>query len=106
MDGHGRPGHVQSEWPELDEATSWILAAGGKAAIAHPMRYTLSAGARREMCTEFKAAGGHGVEVVTGGRPGTARTGDLARRALRARGIGGIGLPRSCGAMESPGSFG
>ena len=65
--GHGRPGHVQSEWPELDEATSWILAAGGKAAIAHPMRYTLSAGARREMCSEFKAAGGHGVEVVTGG---------------------------------------
>ena len=61
------PGHVPSEWPELDEATAWILAAGGKAAIAHPLRYTLSAGARREMCTEFRAGGGHGVEVVTGG---------------------------------------
>jgi len=65
--GRGRPGHVASEWPELAEATSWILAAGGKAAIAHPLRYMLSAGARREMCSEFKAAGGHGVEVVTGG---------------------------------------
>ena len=65
--GRGRPGHVPSEWPELAEATAWILAAGGKAAIANPLRYTLSAGARREMCAEFRAAGGHGIEVVTGG---------------------------------------
>jgi hypothetical protein len=65
--GRGRPGHVASEWPGIEEATSWILAAGGKAAIAHPLRYTLSAGARRELCMEFRAAGGHGVEVVTGG---------------------------------------
>lgn len=65
--GRGKPGHVKSEWPELAEATAWITAAGGKAVIAHPMRYPLSAGARREMCAEFKAAGGSGVEVVTGG---------------------------------------
>jgi predicted metal-dependent phosphoesterase TrpH len=65
--GRGRPGHVACEWPELAEATAWIAAAGGKAAIAHPMRYTLSAGARREMCAEFAAAGGRGIEVVTGG---------------------------------------
>jgi predicted metal-dependent phosphoesterase TrpH len=65
--GRGRPGHVASEWPELAEAAAWIAAAGGKAVIAHPMRYTLSAGARREMCAEFAAAGGRGVEVVTGG---------------------------------------
>ncbi|MBM4218777.1 MAG: PHP domain-containing protein [Gammaproteobacteria bacterium] len=65
--GRGRPGHVPGEWPELAEATSWILAAGGKAAIAHPLRYALSAGARREMCADFRAAGGHGIEVVTGG---------------------------------------
>jgi hypothetical protein len=65
--GRGRPGHVAGEWPELAEATAWILAAGGKAAIAHPLRYTLSAGARRELCAEFRAAGGQGIEVVTGG---------------------------------------
>ena len=65
--GRGRPGNVSSEWPDLAKVTGWIVAAGGKAAIAHPMRYTLSAGARREMCTEFAAAGGHGVEVSTGG---------------------------------------
>ena len=31
------------------------------------MRYTLSAGARRELCDEFAAGGGHGIEVITGG---------------------------------------
>lgn len=65
--GRGRPGHVAGDWPPLAEATAWIVEAGGKAAIAHPMRYPLSAGARREMCGEFAAAGGRGVEVVTGG---------------------------------------
>lgn len=65
--GRGRPGHVASAWPALADATGWILAAGGKAVIAHPMRYPLSAGGRREMCAEFAAAGGRGVEVITGG---------------------------------------
>jgi len=63
----GRPGHVTTEWPGLVEATGWIVAAGGKAVIAHPMRYPLSAGARRELCAEFAAAGGRAIEVVTGG---------------------------------------
>lgn len=65
--GRGKPGHVKSDWPELAEATAWIVAAGGKAVIAHPMRYPLSAGARRDMCKEFAAAGGRAVEVITGG---------------------------------------
>lgn len=65
--GRGKPGHVKGSWPALSEATGWITAAGGKAVIAHPIRYPLSAGARREMCGEFRAAGGSGVEVVTGG---------------------------------------
>ena len=65
--GRGRPGHVASAWPELAEATGWITGAGGKAVIAHPMRYPLSGGARRELCAEFKGAGGAGIEVVTGG---------------------------------------
>jgi hypothetical protein len=64
--GRGKPGHVKGEWAELAEATAWIVAAGGKAVIAHPMRYPLSAGARRELCADFAAAGGRGVEVVTG----------------------------------------
>ncbi len=65
--GRGKPGHVPSAWPTLEEATAWIVQSGGKAVIAHPMRYPLSAGARRELCADFAAAGGHGIEVVTGG---------------------------------------
>ena len=47
--GRGKPGHVKGEWAELAEATAWIVAAGGKAVIAHPMRYPLSA-ARGASC--------------------------------------------------------
>ena len=65
--GRGKPGHVPTAWPELADATGWITAAGGKAVIAHPMRYPLSAGARRELCTDFRTAGGIGLEVITGG---------------------------------------
>ncbi len=65
--GHGRPGHVPSAWPALADATGWITAAGGKAVIAHPMRYPLSGGQRRDLCADFAAAGGQGIEVITGG---------------------------------------
>lgn len=65
--GRGRPGHVATEWPSLAEATGWVAAAGGAPVIAHPMRYPLSAGARRELCAEFAASGGRAIEVVTGG---------------------------------------
>ena len=65
--GRGRPGDVKAAWPALTEAIGWIVEAGGRAVIAHPMRYALSAGARRELCAEFASAGGHGIEVITGG---------------------------------------
>lgn len=65
--GRGRAADVATEWPSLAEATGWVVAAGGRAVLAHPMRYPLSAGARRELCREFVSAGGHGIEVVTGG---------------------------------------
>ncbi len=88
--GRGRPGHVGGDWPELAEATAWIVEAGGKAVIAHPMRYPLSAGARREMCAEFAAAGGRGVEVMTGG--GSLRDREAAiALAVRCRLEGSVG---------------
>jgi len=88
--GQGKPGGVRSDWPELAESTAWIVAAGGKAVIAHPMRYPLSAGARRDMCSEFAAAGGRGVEVVTGG--GSPRDREQAiSLAVRCRLEGSVG---------------
>ena len=88
--GRGRPGHVAGDWPPLDEATAWIVEAGGKAVIAHPMRYPLSAGARREMCSEFAAAGGRGVEVMTGAGSPRDREAAIAL-AVRCRLEGSVG---------------
>jgi len=88
--GRGKPGHVKGEWAELAEATAWIVAAGGKAVIAHPMRYPLSAGARRELCADFAAAGGRGVEVVTGGGSPSDREQAIAL-AVRCRLEGSVG---------------
>lgn len=65
--GRGRPAAVRSAWPALAEALAWVCAAGGIAVLAHPMRYTLSAGARRELTGEFREGGGLAIEVVCGG---------------------------------------
>lgn len=62
----GRPGHVAGQWAALDEAVGWIRGAGGVAVIAHPARYELSATRLRLLLTEFKAAGGEGIEVLSG----------------------------------------
>ena len=88
--GRGKPGHVKGEWAGLAEATAWIVAAGGKAVIAHPMRYSLSAGARRDLCADFAAAGGRGVEVVTGGGSPRDREQAIAL-AVRCRLEGSVG---------------
>lgn len=66
--GRGKPAQVPSEWPELDEAIGAIAGSGGIAVLAHPLRYTLSNGQRRELARTFRAAGGQALEVVTGGQ--------------------------------------
>jgi 3',5'-nucleoside bisphosphate phosphatase len=65
--GAGRAGHVAAEWPALAQIVAWIRDAGGVATLAHPARYTLSSGARKQLLTAFAAAGGTALEVVTGG---------------------------------------
>ena len=62
----GKPGYSPSDWATLENAVRWIRSAGGVAVIAHPGRYSLSAGALAELIAEFRAAGGAGIEVVTG----------------------------------------
>jgi 3',5'-nucleoside bisphosphate phosphatase len=64
--GSGKPGYFAAEWPALDVVVGWVRAAGGAAALAHPARYSLSAGARRQLLADFVAAGGAALEVVTG----------------------------------------
>ncbi len=64
--GRGKAAQVAADWPAVAVVAGWILAAGGVAVLAHPARYKLSAGARRQLLAEFKAAGGTALEVVTG----------------------------------------
>ncbi|HEY5264598.1 MAG TPA: PHP domain-containing protein [Steroidobacteraceae bacterium] len=63
----GQAAHFAAEWPALDVVVGWIGAAGGVASLAHPARYSLSAGARRQLLSDFVAAGGGALEVVSGG---------------------------------------
>jgi 3',5'-nucleoside bisphosphate phosphatase len=69
--GKGKSAHVGAEWPALEIVVGWICAAGGVAALAHPARYGLSAGARRRLLAEFAAAGGTTLEVVSGSNGAT-----------------------------------
>lgn len=62
----GKPGYVPHAWASLVDAVQWIVAAGGIAVVAHPGRYRLDGAEMRLFLAEFKAAGGRGLEVVTG----------------------------------------
>ena len=62
----GKPGYVPHEWTDLATAVGWIRASGGRAVMAHPGRYRLSAGALDDLLAQFRAAGGEAIEVITG----------------------------------------
>src|SRR5580658_2145733 len=56
--GAGKPAHVSEDWPAVETVVARILGAGGVAALAHPLRYRLSAGARRRPLAGLAARGG------------------------------------------------
>lgn len=60
----GRPGFVEHEWATLEDAVSWIRAAGGEAVVAHPGRYRLGEDKLAQLIGAFRDLGGTGVEVV------------------------------------------
>jgi predicted metal-dependent phosphoesterase TrpH len=84
------PGDAFRRWPALADVVQTIAAAGGLAALAHPLRYRLSAGQRRTLLADFAAAGGAAVEVVTGQQM-AADTATAAGLALRAGLLGSQG---------------
>lgn len=86
----GQQAAVAPQWPAMATAVEVIAAAGGLAVLAHPHGYMLSAGALRELCGQFRDAGGVGIEVSLAGMgPGQAsQAASLARR---------FGLAGSCG---------
>ncbi len=64
--GKGRGAYVAHRWATLENAVSWIRAAGGIAVLAHPGRYDLKPMMREELLRQFGALGGEAIEVVTG----------------------------------------
>jgi predicted metal-dependent phosphoesterase TrpH len=88
--GAGKPANVPAEWPALEIVVGWIRAAGGVASLAHPARYSLSAGARRRLLTDFAAAGGTALEVVSGGN-GAQHADALAALAVKYELMGSVG---------------
>lgn len=61
-----KPGFVPHRWATLDDAVSWIRAAGGRAVIAHPGRYPFDDMRLGALVDHFVQLGGEGIEVVTG----------------------------------------
>jgi len=61
----GKPGHVAHAWATLNEAVAWIHVAGGQAVLAHPGRYKVGTGGLRRLLSEFRAAGGDAIEVLS-----------------------------------------
>jgi predicted metal-dependent phosphoesterase TrpH len=88
--GAGKAVNVAAEWPALDAVVGWIRAAGGVAALAHPARYAVSAGARRQMLADFVAAGGAALEVVAGAN-GAQHVEAMAALAVKYGLMGSVG---------------
>jgi predicted metal-dependent phosphoesterase TrpH len=88
--GRGRAAHFAADWPALAEVIAWIRDAGGVASLAHPIRYTLSSGARKQLLTDFAACGGGALEVVTGGN-GAQHAETCATLAVKFGLLGSIG---------------
>ena len=62
----GKPGHVPVTWASLEESIGWIHSAGGKAVLAHPLRYDMTRSWLMRALEAFKQAGGDAMEVICG----------------------------------------
>lgn len=76
----GKPGYVAHVWATLEQAVAWICDAGGIAVVAHPGRYRVDKSELRELLADFMAAGGQGIEVLSGSHS-VDETRDVARLA-------------------------
>jgi predicted metal-dependent phosphoesterase TrpH len=64
--GQGKTGDVKAFWPRMAEVVQWIVASGGSPVIAHPLKYRFTGMKLRRLIVDFAAAGGSGIEVVSG----------------------------------------
>ncbi|MCR8923345.1 PHP domain-containing protein [Dasania sp. GY-MA-18] len=67
--GAGKVGDVKATWADMATVVQWITASGGVAVLAHPLHYKMTATKLRALISDFKAAGGQAIEVVSGVLP-------------------------------------
>lgn len=103
--GSGKKGDVKMHWPSLSEATAWVVASGGVAVVAHPLRHGLTRRKRGMLLDDFMAAGGQGAELVSGQQnPDVTR--DLARQLAERELYASVGSDfHFPGGHAAPGSF-
>ncbi len=65
--GTGKVGDVQMAWPAMSAALELLHGVGGVGILAHPTKYRLTFTRLRSLLTDFKAAGGDGIEVSYSG---------------------------------------
>ncbi len=78
--GRGKVGDVKACWPSLASVTGWLAQAGGIAVLAHPLQYRFTRMKLRRLLTDFRAAGGRGLEIFSGRQEAT-QTAAMARLA-------------------------
>ena len=64
--GQGKIGDVKAFWPQLAQVVEWINSTSGVAVIAHPLKYRFTGMKLRRLITDFVAAGGGAIEVLSG----------------------------------------
>jgi predicted metal-dependent phosphoesterase TrpH len=64
--GSGKPCDIKQLWADLPQTIEWILDAGGTPVLAHPAKYKLTRTKLLAFLDDFIAAGGQGMEVVSG----------------------------------------
>jgi predicted metal-dependent phosphoesterase TrpH len=64
--GRGKSAYVPTPWINIHEAVRGIMESGGRAVLAHPLKYGLTRSKLHELIKDFKDAGGEGIEVVSG----------------------------------------
>lgn len=62
----GKSAYIPTPWISIQEAVEGIMESGGRAVIAHPLKYGLTRSKLHELIKEFKEAGGEGLEVISG----------------------------------------
>lgn len=79
--GAGKPGDVKLMWPSLQQVVEWVVAAGGVAVLAHPLKYKMTNAKLRRLIAAFGAAGGGALEVISSNQAadGTAHLAQLCK---------------------------